>query len=136
MTRHSMRLRTATNPGDRAGGGFGQPGGAVRAVAYPLRRSGVSSPVPVSTPSQATIPAAGQPMASTAGPTVYSVAKPVIGENAEGPTAPAPAARSYVPATGVSAGTGWSTMPRSSWISASFRRIPTSALSQLDFRVN
>ena len=62
-------------------------------------------PVAVSTP-QSNIPAAG--------PTVYSVAKPVIDENAEGATVSVPANGSYVPATGVSTSTGWSTMPRSS----------------------
>ncbi len=64
----------------------------------------------VSTPAAASVSTTGQP---ATGPIVYTAAKPVIGENA-GAAAPAPT-RTYVPATGVSSGGTWSTLPRSSW---------------------
>ncbi len=113
MTRYSMCLRTLlTLVIVLAGVSASQAGlfGRWRA----RYDSPACPPVAVSTTSQANTPAASQPTVSTAGPTVYSVAKPVIGENADGAAAPAPAIRSYAPATGVSSG-GWSTMPRSSW---------------------
>ena len=61
------------------------------------------------------VPAAGQPTVSTTGPTVYTVAKPVIGENAGGAAVSVPQSGSYVPTQGVSPGGTWSTTPRSSW---------------------
>ncbi len=71
-----------------------------------------SPPAAVSTPPVTSLPAAAQPTTSTAGPTVYMVAKPVIGANAVSPTASVPAA-SYAPAPRVYSGTGWSVLPRS-----------------------
>jgi len=71
-----------------------------------------SPPATASTPQVSSVPAAAQPTTPTAGPTVYMVAKPVIGANAVSPTASVPAA-SYAPAPRVYSGTGWSVLPRS-----------------------
>jgi hypothetical protein len=71
------------------------------------------SPAAVSTQQGTSAPTVAQPTASTTGPTVYTVAKPVIGDNA-GAAPPAPSSATYVPATGVSTGS-WSTLPRNSW---------------------
>ena len=57
--------------------------------------------------------AAGQPVTSTAGPIVYTAAKPVISDNGGSqtiPVVPAPQYNNYVPAA--PSGSGWSTLPR------------------------
>ncbi|MGO9108680.1 MAG: hypothetical protein ACLP9L_05555, partial [Thermoguttaceae bacterium] len=77
---------------------------------YPARPAAT-----VSTPQAASVPAAGQPTVSTAGPIVYTVAKPVVSENAGSAAVSVPQSGSYVPAQAVSPGTSWSTLPRSSW---------------------
>ena len=69
----------------------------------------------VSAPATASVPATGQPAAATAGPTVYTAMKPVIGENTGGAAVAVPASGSYVPAPAVYSGGAWSTTPRSSW---------------------
>jgi hypothetical protein len=81
------------------------------------RRSEVSArpTATVATPSAAAISPVGQPATSAAGPTVYTVAKPVVGETAASAAAPAAPAGSFVPASAVSPGATWSTLPRSSW---------------------
>ena len=78
------------------------------------------SAVTVSTPPAANIPAAGQPMAATPAPTVYTVMKPVTGENAGNPAVIVPQSGSYVPAAPAYPSSGWSTTPRSSWDYGSF----------------
>jgi hypothetical protein len=64
---------------------------------------------------QASVPAAGQPTASTAGPIVYTAAKPIIGENAAGAAVSVPQGNAYAPAPVAYPSAGWSTSPRSSW---------------------
>ncbi|MGA2255875.1 MAG: hypothetical protein ABSG53_14610 [Thermoguttaceae bacterium] len=73
------------------------------------------APATVATPAAPSVPATGQPKVSTTGPTVYTAAKPVIGENAGGAATPVPQNRSYAPAPAVYSGSSWSTLPRSSW---------------------
>ena len=68
------------------------------------------APAAVATQPVASVPAEGQPAVTTAGPTVYKVAKPVV-ESAT----PAPQSGSYVPAAGSSSGSTYSTLPRSAW---------------------
>jgi len=69
----------------------------------------------VSTPAQTNIPPTGQPAVSTAGPTTYTVAKPVIGENAAAAPVSVPRTGSYAPAPRAYSNGGWSINPRSSW---------------------
>ncbi len=64
------------------------------------------------TPAAASVSATGQP---AAGPIVYTAAKPVIGENAAAATVPVPRNQTYVPVASGNSGTGWSTLPRSTW---------------------
>ncbi len=71
--------------------------------------------VTVATPPAAGISPTGQPATSMAGPMVYTVAKPVVGEAAASAAASAAPAGSYVPASAGSSGATWSTLPRSSW---------------------
>jgi len=71
-------------------------------------------PAMVSTPREPAIPAADQTKVSTTGPIVYTVAKPVVGENPDGALS-VPRNRSNLPVRSTSPGTAWSTTPRSSW---------------------
>ena len=74
------------------------------------------------TPQQSNIPAASQATVSTTGPTVYTAAKPVIGEPAAVPQAVSvPQSGYYAPAaSGYSGSGGYSTTARSSWDFGSF----------------
>ena len=79
------------------------------------------APATVSAPRDAGTPAASQPAVSSAGPTVYTAMKPVIGPNAADAAPAVPQTRVYAPATGVAPSGSWSTTPRSSW---DFGRFP------------
>ena len=78
---------------------------------YPSCCSGMVSTQPAATTATST---AGQPIVATAGPTVYTAAKPVTTENAVPMAAPVPQSGYYAPASGYSSG-GFSVTPRSSW---------------------
>ena len=81
----------------------------------PRYDSAVYPPAVVPTPPAPSVPAAGQPTASKAGPLVYTAAMPVVGENG-GTRLPASLRNgAYVPAPPAYSGSGWSTLPRSSW---------------------
>jgi hypothetical protein len=68
------------------------------------------------TPAGPSVSAAGQPAMAPTGPIPYTAAKPVIGENAGNVVAPAPQVQYYAPAvTPGYSGSGWSTIPRSTW---------------------
>jgi len=73
--------------------------------------------VPAAAPSGSpapSAPAVGKPAASTTGPVVYTVAKPIAGKDS-GVVAPSvPQTRPYYAPT-VNSGTSWSTIPRSAW---------------------
>ena len=69
----------------------------------------------VATSPASSTPAAGQPMASTAGPKAYTAMKPVIGDNTDNTAGAAPQGGQYVPAQRVYSSPGWSATPRSSW---------------------
>ena len=64
---------------------------------------------------RSSVPAAAQPAVSTNGPTVYTAAKPVIGETVGGAAASAPQSGTYCAGNKRFTGGGWSTLPRSSW---------------------